>query len=75
MHNRHTYSHIDIGDGEIVQCNDCGAYADAEDEIVHHRTCEPGSSKKWEEYYNRMSPEEEDKQDAEYAEYMRRNGR
>lgn len=58
MH-EHTYTHIDGGDSEIVVCNDCGAFAEAEDEVVHHQTCEPGSSKKWEEYYSRVEDENE----------------
>lgn len=69
MH-EHTYTHLDIGEpNDVVICNDCGAFADSEDEVVHHQTCEPGSAKKWEEYYSRPDPKEEFDPDA-YANHQ-----
>ncbi len=46
----HDYTYID--ETEIWQCNDCGAYADNKEDIVHHKTCELGESKRWEKYYS-----------------------
>ena len=48
------YTKIDLGDNEhIHQCNDCGAYADSEEAVRHHKTCKPGESKRWEEFYGK----------------------
>ena len=33
----------------VWQCNDCGAHADSKENIVHHDSCTPGESKRWEE--------------------------
>ena len=49
MAKEHTYTTVDE---DIVACNDCGAHADTKAKIVHHDTCVPGESKKWEEYYS-----------------------
>lgn len=35
----------------VWQCNDCGAHADSKENVVHHKTCVAGESKKLEEYY------------------------
>ena len=37
----------------VVQCADCGAHSnDGEPEnIVHNRTCKPGESQKWANFY------------------------
>ena len=42
---------------DVCQCNNCGAYADTMENVVHHLTCKPGESKKWEDHYN--TPETE----------------
>ncbi len=44
----HSYTTIDEG---IVVCNDCGAWAETEEEVVHHATCHPGESAYWQSYY------------------------
>ena len=36
----------------VCVCNDCGSYARSESNIIHHETCIPGESKKWEKIYN-----------------------
>ncbi len=42
-----------VGDGICVcVCDDCGAYADKEENVVHHNSCNPGESKKWEEFFS-----------------------
>ena len=43
-------------DDDICVCDNCGAHAQSEGEIGHFKTCTPGESKKWEQYYS----EEED---------------
>jgi hypothetical protein len=51
----HTYSMIDIGDGEIVtQCNDCGSHVinKPESEVKHCKTCIPGDAERWKEHYS-----------------------
>lgn len=52
----HTYSVIDIEDGEIVtQCNDCGAHVinGKKSDVKHHKSCIPGDAERWKEYYSR----------------------
>jgi len=61
----------DEGDGSemIAVCNDCGAQAPTEAQVVHYPTCEPGESAKWEAFYdNAPSQEEDEKADREYEE-------
>ena len=38
-------------DDDIFQCEDCGAHAETAEKIVHYNGCEPGSSEKWQRYY------------------------
>jgi hypothetical protein len=39
-------------EGDIYVCDDCGAHAKhTPDAIIHHTTCTPGESKKWEKFY------------------------
>ena len=45
----HEYTWVDEN---ICVCNDCGAHASSEEGVVHHKTCKPGESKKWENFYN-----------------------
>ncbi len=42
----------------IYVCDDCGAHAEDPTEIEHYPTCEPGSSRRWQELHNEL-PEEE----------------
>jgi hypothetical protein len=35
----------------VVQCNDCGAHADTEENIVHYDSCVAGTSAHWEKVY------------------------
>ena len=37
--------------GNICVCNNCGAFADKPEKINHFKSCQPGSAKRWEEYY------------------------
>ena len=46
MENEYTYA-----TPGVCQCNDCGAYADTKENIVHHDTCKPGESRKWAGFY------------------------
>lgn len=56
----HSYTHLDIGEvDDVVVCNDCGAFADSEDEVVHHASCRPGESQYWQAMYDQPDPEEE----------------
>lgn len=71
----HTYTHLDIEDGEFVaQCNDCGAYVlylpeegcssiEAEGRVKHHPTCQPGDAEKWAAFYEEADDEEDDDDD------------
>ncbi|KKM07483.1 hypothetical protein LCGC14_1733400, partial [marine sediment metagenome] len=38
--------------GPMVQCNDCGDYAEHELLIKHYSSCSPGEAEYWENYYN-----------------------
>ncbi len=40
----HTYTQIEA---DIIQCNACGAHADSEEKVVHHKNCNPD----WEDDY------------------------
>jgi hypothetical protein len=45
---------------DIWQCNDCGAHAEGGSQLIkHHPTCQPGESKKWEDFYTKANEEEE----------------
>ncbi len=45
----HTYTHIeDVG----YVCDDCGAWGEVKDEIVHYPSCEPGCSARWQQMYS-----------------------
>ncbi len=68
----HTYTKIDMDEGEAIYvCNDCGAYGDAEDEVVHHQTCHPGESAYWQAMYDQADEEVEDGFDPElYANHQ-----
>ena len=39
----------------VWQCNDCGAHADSKENVVHHGSCTPGESKKWEEIWRNLN--------------------
>lgn len=41
---------VDMG---VHQCMDCGAHASRPEWIEHYSTCEPGSARRWEEFYAR----------------------
>ena len=43
--------------GGICVCDNCGAYAESEKEIKHHKTCKPGEAKKWEKIYEENEEE------------------
>ncbi len=51
----HTYTHIDE---DIVVCNDCGAWAETEEEVTHYPTCTPGESAYWQKYYEETPDED-----------------
>jgi len=53
-----TYTYIEEAD--VTQCNDCGAHAKTQEGVVHHKTCNPGESKKWETFYDEANEEEEE---------------
>lgn len=36
---------------EVWQCNDCGAYGESKEKIEHYKTCRPGESEHWENFY------------------------
>lgn len=57
----HIYTKIE---GVGYQCNDCGAYAETEDEVQHYPTCQPGESARWEKKYEEAF--HDDEFDAEY---------
>ena len=44
-------SYTEVTEG-VVQCNDCGAHADTKENVSHYDSCNPGESKKWEDFYN-----------------------
>lgn len=39
-------------DSGICVCNNCGAFASSEEEIIHHGGCHPGDSQRWQGFYN-----------------------
>jgi len=41
--------------GDIVTCNDCGAYAPKGTPLEHYISCVPGEAKKWEEFYEKAN--------------------
>lgn len=52
----HTYTFIDdVG----YVCNDCGAWAEEQDEVVHYPSCSPGESARWQQMYAEEPPEDE----------------
>lgn len=42
---------------DVCVCNNCGAFAETEEKIKHHKTCQPGESKDWEKIYNKQEEE------------------
>lgn len=36
----------------VIQCNDCGGYAESEDQVKHHKSCIPGDSERWRKVHN-----------------------
>lgn len=42
----------------VWQCNDCGGHAQTKEKVIHHKTCQSGESKKWEEIYTKANEEE-----------------
>lgn len=52
----HTYTTVDDG---IVVCNDCGAWAETADEVVHYPTCKPGESDRWQQWYAEEPPDDD----------------
>lgn len=52
--------------GGYFICNDCGASSLLRETVRHHPTCQPGESRRWEEYYAELN----DDDDAEYEEYL-----
>jgi hypothetical protein len=54
MGHRYTKLVVDEITGEqVVICLDCGAHGVDEENVEHYRSCEPGSSQRWEEFYAR----------------------
>ncbi len=52
----HSYTFIeDVG----YICNDCGAHAEHEDEVVHYPSCSPGMSARWQQYYAEEPPDDD----------------
>lgn len=43
---------------DVWQCVDCGAYADTISQVVHHETCIPGESDRWERFYTDANRDE-----------------
>jgi hypothetical protein len=61
---KHSYTQVESPDDyegaeEIWSCNDCGAHAGTKEGIVHHKSCQPGESARWKEFYSQQ-PEDED---------------
>lgn len=48
-------------EGQVISCNDCGAYAESEKKVVHHKTCKDGESEKWEKFYEKANKVKEAK--------------
>jgi len=59
----HTFTYIDLEDdsGEFAKsCNDCGAHVitknePSDDLVVHHPSCAPGESARWQKHYEENS--------------------
>lgn len=48
----HTYTHIeDVG----WVCNDCGAWAEQQEEVAHYPTCCPGESTRWQKLFEEQA--------------------
>lgn len=45
---------------DVVCCDDCGAHAAEVERIVHHRTCRPGESRRWREFYESYREDDND---------------
>ena len=43
-------------------CNNCGSSSEALETIEHYKTCKPGESKRWENFYKRANKEEDIRQ-------------
>lgn len=46
-----------IAEDGVCVCDDCGAYADKGENVVHHDSCNPGESEKWKEFYEEACPD------------------
>ncbi len=44
--------------GDFHNCNNCGAYALAVEDIKHHKGCRKGESKYWQDFYTKANQEE-----------------
>ena len=47
-----------IEEADIHVCDNCGAYSESVEDIIHHPTCQKGEAKKWEEFYSKTNGEE-----------------
>lgn len=43
---------------DVWVCNDCGAHEQRPEAIKHHKSCQPGDSEKWKQYYAEFSEED-----------------
>jgi len=57
MKSEHSYTIQNLAnDDAVITCNDCGAYllytkGTPNPQVKHYKTCQPGESKKWKEFY------------------------
>lgn len=49
----HSYTEVDTecDIGNIISCNDCGAFASRKEDVVHYDTCKPGESEYWQKIH------------------------
>lgn len=52
-------------------CLDCGANGPSPETVIHYRTCDPGSHKRWEEHH--WNQEEQEEKDENYRRYLEEN--
>ncbi len=61
----HSYTHVDV---DVVMCNDCGAFAETEEDVQHYPSCHPGESAYWQKYYEQDDWDDEQTRQAEMEE-------
>lgn len=47
-----------IEEANVYQCDDCGAHAPPLELIPHFDSCKTGESKRWQEIYSNLEPED-----------------